>query len=357
MNEYSKLCDRDVLKPFDGDYTHCPEEFPIKGLENLKNLGLLSASILDQKGKLLGDTENNILKLLQNVGSYDLSLGRIFEGHINALLLIDTFGSESQKEQYFDEAEDGYLFGVWNSELPEEAMTYDFNDDNILLRGAKIFCSGARHIHRPIITCKGESGKQMIILHHDHKMLIEDYTYWNPFGMIGSISCRFDFTTIYVDKSQRLGSHNDYDRQPDFTGGAIRFAAVQLGGAQAAIKTTIKHLKKQNRLDNSDQSRRISKMAILIERGNIWLKEGGLVAQNKKDNPDQYQHFANIIRTEIREICEEVLRLCELSIGLQGLMKPHTLERIHRDLHVYLKQPGPDNSLNAIGNFFKENFQ
>ncbi len=65
--------------------------------------------------------------------------------------------------------------------------------------------------------------------------------------------------------------------------------------------------------------------------------------------------FANKFRTIVRNICEEVLSLSEMCVGLLGMMQPHPLERIHRDLSVYLKQPGPDKALNSVGAAFVTN--
>jgi alkylation response protein AidB-like acyl-CoA dehydrogenase len=192
----------------------------------------------------------------------------------------------------------------------------------------------------------------MIVLHMEDMKLDEDYTYWRPMGMKASVSCRFDFTGIVVNNSQLLGQAEDYEREPDFSGGAARFAAVQLGGAEAAIQVALNHLLKFDRTNDPNQLRRIGELAILQKRGRIWLEKAGSYADNKKIKPDAFIQYANMFRTEARTICEEILRLTELSVGLQGLMAPHPLERIHRDLSVYLKQPGPDRILEECGRFY-----
>jgi len=337
------------------NYSRCPEEFPKEGLNLLRKQGAMQCSIpIAYGGKGFGTSSKNfeLLNLLRTVGAYDLSLGRILEGHINALLLIDLYGNKNQKKRYFDEAKQGVLFGVWNSELPYEALKIREQSGTFKLEGAKIFCSGASNVYRPIITAQGLAGKHMIILHLEHTNLKEDYSYWNPLGMIGSVSCRFDFTDLAVCKEQLLGAPNDYEREPDFSGGAVRFAAVQLGGAEATTKVTLNHLLKLNRTGNPDQVRRMAGLSILLERGRAWLEKVANIADNKIGRPQDYVHYANMFRTEARDICEEILRLSEMSVGLQGVMASHPLERIHRDLSVYLKQPGPDRVTSEIGKFF-----
>jgi len=344
----------EYLNMFDEGYIRNNEEFPLEGLDRLRDHGVLTANIpQDYNGWGWGESSHNaeLLELLRYVGSHDLSLGRVFEGHVNALLLINNFGSEHQKAHYFAEALEGKLFGIWNSELPSEALKFAPHNQGYLLEGAKIFCSGANNVVRPIVTAQGEDGNQMIILHLDDYNLIEDYKFWQPFGMKASVSCRFNLEGQSFSENQLLGNSYDYVQEPDFSGGAARFAAVQLGGAHAAVKATIAHLKKLQRTEASEQITRVAKLTVLLETGDLWLKQAGAALDNRSNDSAFCVHYSNMFRSVIRDICEEVLKTCEMSVGLQGMMKPHDLERIHRDLTVYLKQPGPDSAFSAIGDY------
>ena len=40
-----------------------------------------------------------------------------------------------------------------------------------------------------------------------------------------------------------------------------------------------------------------------------------------------------------------MLRLAQRSVGLQGFLREHPLERLSRDLATYLRQPAPDRAL------------
>ncbi len=338
-------------------YTTDTENFPKEGIGLLQSLDLMGLNIPTEfGGRGLGGNYGNVelLQTLKKIGAYDLSLGRVYEGHLNALALIGKFGTLAQRETYFLEAFSGKLFGIWNSELPSERLMFKSSGDRFLLEGAKVFCSGASHVHRPIVTAEGTEGSQMLILHLDEYDLHEDFRYWRPLGMKASVSCRFDFTGLRFPEEQLLGGTSDYEGEPDFTGGAVRFAAVQLGGAEAAIRATLRHLKKMGRSQAPEQARRLGQLAILRESGNLWLKGAAKAMDAREENPSGCMHYANMFRTVARDICEEVLKLCEMSVGLQGMMQPHPLERIHRDLSVYLKQPGPDRALSAVGQAFAE---
>ncbi len=334
------------------------DRFPQSLFKALYQMGAFLLNVPPEYGGLgLGPGNGNgtLLGVLKKIGSLDLSAGRIYEGHVNAMLLIDEYGSEKQKKRYYMEARSGILFGVWNSELPFEGVKINEALKHPTLSGAKVFCSGASHVQRPIITIEGNAGKQMLVLHMEELLVKEDYTYWKPIGMKASESCRFDFSGVSVEPSHILGDPGDYEREPDFSGGAVRFSAVQLGGAEAAIRATLEHLLKLGRTENQNQIRRMGRLAILRERGESWMHRVGKIVDKKETSCKKYVHVANMFRTEARDICEEVLRLAELSVGLQGLIAPHPLERIHRDLSVYLKQPGPDRALEACGRYYIQN--
>ena len=79
-----------------------------------------------------------LLRLLYDVGRSDVPLGRIFEGHVDALQIISRYGSAEQKQRAEAAARDGGAFGVWNADQSGEPLAYD----QAFLTGAKAFASG-----------------------------------------------------------------------------------------------------------------------------------------------------------------------------------------------------------------------
>ena len=103
-------------------------------------------------------------------------------------------------------------------------------------------------------------------------------------------------------------------------------------------------------------------MAIALESGNLWLQ--GAAAQLAQyshifgGNPDEEQPeasriiaYANMMRTAIEQICMDMMQLCERSVGTRGLMPPYPIERIVRDLTLYLRQPNFDAVLANVGEY------
>ena len=150
-----------------------------------------------------------------------------------------------------------------------------------------------------------------------------------------------------------LGQPGDYYRQPAFSGGAIRFAAVQLGGAEAVFDETRRFLRDLGRLDDPYQKMRLGEMAILIESGRLWLRGAAdhAARPGAETNAEATVAYANMVRTAIEDSCLRTLQLAERCVGARGLLRPEPFERLHRDLTHYLRQPAPDAALADAGRF------
>lgn len=321
--------------------------FPRQAIEVLQALNWM----------FISEFHDNQYEFLYEVGKEDLSVGRIYEGHINALLLIDSYGTMEQKERYFKEAQEGKLFGVWNTEMPAEGVKIvaGQNSEFLYLEGSKTYCSGALNIDRPIVTAKSKDGVQMLVLNLDEQnSLQEDWSRWDPVGMKPSVSCLIDFDSFQIDRDTYLGDANDYYKEPLFSWGAVRFCAVQLGGAHKIAEVMLEHLHRMHRSKNAIQQTRIGKVGILMETARLWIARASDMEKTSEDtySPAQKINFSNMMRMMTLELCEKVISLAEKAVGIQGTMKSHPLERPIRDLRVYLKQAGPDAALAQVGNYF-----
>ncbi len=328
-------------------------EFPHNAFNILNSEGYLKKNIPKAYGGSalgLGKKTPQLLQLLTEIGRLDLSVGRLYEGHINALNLIDLYGNSAQKEQYYQDGLNGKRFGIWNTDAPENPVKLVKNGSKTEIFGKKLFCSGGLHMHRPIITAATASGPQMLIIHSEElDKLREDASSWNPLGMKASYSVTIDFSTYCPESIQFLGAPGDYSTQPHFSTGAIRFAAVQLGGAKALAQCTFDHLKKHKRDSDPYQRSRMGKMVVLLESGRNWLRETGRIMDTAAYTDDDKINHANMTRSAILDICSNVIHLAEKCVGLAGMMGDHPMQKLQRDLTTYLKQPGPDRALAGVG--------
>ena len=341
--------------------------FPIGAFSRLVEAGLLIAPLrADLGGFGLGfqsDKTALLLRILKQVGRGNLSLGRVFEGHVNGLQLVQTFGTPAQIRAFAEDAKQGKSFGVWNAEAADGVKLQPIGQGRYRLDGSKTFCSGCGYVERPFVNGALPDGSwQMCIVPIEKVKVDVDPNWWQPPGMRASASYKVDFTGVEIGPDEVISGPGDYFRQPWLSGGVVRFAAVQLGGAEALFDATRKYLQDLGRTDHPHQQARLGKMAIALEQGNLWLQ--GSAAQIEKyadvfgDMPDKERpdsaklvSYCNMVRTAIEQICMDMMQLSERCIGTQGLLPPHPMERIIRDLTLYLRQPAFDASLTGVGGY------
>lgn len=87
--------------------------FPTAAFAELARRGLLEAPPVG------AEEMRPLLRLLAAVGRGDLSVGRIFEGHVNAVWLVRRFGTPAQVREL---AGAGGTLGVWNTDRAAEAL-------------------------------------------------------------------------------------------------------------------------------------------------------------------------------------------------------------------------------------------
>ena len=94
-------------------------EAPIEEIERLGEIGLLTAPLPRWAGGVGLGTEAGsqgvLLRVLAAIGGGDLALGRIYEGHVNGLLLTVRYGTEEQVRGLAEDCAAGMISGVWNT--------------------------------------------------------------------------------------------------------------------------------------------------------------------------------------------------------------------------------------------------
>ncbi|WDF46187.1 acyl-CoA dehydrogenase family protein [Chryseobacterium sp. KACC 21268] len=341
--------------------TDSVKSFPEKTLAKLKSTKFLSASIPEKLGGqnlgLIPGTNLAMLNILKNIGKGNLVMGRVLEGHINAQILIDQFGSEKQKKLFAEDAIAGKLFGVWNTQATDGTFLTKVEKNIYQLNGSKTFATGTDYVSRPIVTAARKGGAwQMCVVPLDESSVKSDSSWWNPMGMQSSRSFKMTFLKTKLQKINLLGKAGEYYQQPGFSGGAVRFAAVQLGAAEQLLDETKKYLVNLNRTQDPFQKMRLGQMAIAVESGNQWIvgassRMDRYMKQPTKSEAEHFVIYANMMRTAIEQICTDVMNLCQKCVGARGLNKPYHFERIIRDLSTYLRQPAPDQVLADVGGY------
>ncbi len=325
--------------------------FPRADVADLARLGLLAAPVPAAMGGAGLGAEpgaGTLCEVLRLIGYGSLALGRLYEGHVNALQLIAQHGAAGQRARLFADARAGHLFGVWNTEPAGAGLALEADAENLRLSGAKSFASGAGFVTRALVTarCPRGGGTLMLVVPLEPGTRA-DLSAWRAHGMRASATGTLDFGGITLGTEAVLGDPDAYFGQPAFSGGAWRFTAVQLGGIEAVFDAWRAHLVQTGRGADPHQLARLGEGAIAVEGARHWVTRAAAMAAGGSLTPARVVAFVNLARLAVEKAGLDVLQLAQRSVGLQGFLRGHPLERRARDLATYLRQPGPDRALTS----------
>ena len=332
---------------------------PSRSLALLHTCGLLAAPLPESVGGGAGlnapHLRRSLLRVLAHLGRGSLPVGRLYEGHVNALGLIEAFAAPEAAARWFCDAAAGHLFAVWNTEDAAGLRLVADQPGRWQLQGAKTFASGVGTVSRALLTARDDAGGwQMLVVDTDIHQPEIDRAFWKPLGMRSTGSFKADFNHCTVRTTDLVGAPGDYGREPAFSGGAVRFAAVQQGGIEAVFDATRAFLVRLGRTDDPHQRARLGEMAACVAGGRQWLLAAAQHAVAPADPPAESGRavaHAHLMRTAIESNALRVLQLAARSVGARGLLAPEPFERLHRDLTHYLRQAGPDAALTAAGTY------
>ncbi|EIZ83479.1 acyl-CoA dehydrogenase type 2 [Methylobacterium sp. GXF4] len=321
--------------------------FPAEDVAELARVGLLAAPVPRRDGGAgLGEEPDGatLRAVLTRIGAGSLALGRVYEGHVNAVQLVARFASGEARNTLLADAAQGHLFGVWNTEPPGQGLKIDGTDGTRVLRGVKTFASGAGFVTRALVTAQPAApGSQMIVVALEPGERA-DLSAWRAQGMRASATGTVDFTGLGADRFTPVGAPDDYQAQPHFSGGAWRFLAVQLGGLEALLDAWRGHLVATGRGEDPHQLARLGEGVIAAETARLWVARAAAIVGEEGD-PDGIIAYVNLARLAVERAGLDLLERAQRSVGLQGFLRDHPLERLTRDLATYLRQPGPDRAL------------
>ena len=97
--------------------------------------------------------------------------------------------------------------------------------------------------------------------------------------MRASATGSVDFSGLPIDPIEIVGGDGDYERQPAFSGGAWRFAAVHLGGMERLFDLLRAHLRSTGRGGDPHQAVALGQAAIAVETGRLWVERAATIAE------------------------------------------------------------------------------
>jgi alkylation response protein AidB-like acyl-CoA dehydrogenase len=331
--------------------------FPAEDVSALAGIGAFAAVVPTPMGGLGIGTEPAraaaTASLLHLIGSGSIALGRIFEGHLNAIRLVIRYGDAAQCRTVAADAQAGHLHALWVTD-GDDPMRYARSTHGIELQGQKQFCSAAGHATRAVVTATSPEGASRLLLLPLGQGEIARAL---PAGLQGVRSAGtgcVDFTGVAHDARTVFGAPDSYLREPDFSAGAWRACAVTAGGLSALVAATGAELVARGRAQHPAQRERFGRMLINAQTARLWLLHAAPLAEDADRQPELAAATVNLARIAIEAACLDTMQLAQRSLGMSAFMQSNPVERMCRDLGTYLRQPAPDEALSEAASYFAD---
>lgn len=297
-----------------------------------------SIDILRDAGLMLEDGAASPLRVahaLMRIGAANLSVGRLWEGHVNALRLIQLYGSPAQARHAEQVIRRGGLLGVWGADGGTPA-TFEAG----VLQGEKAFASGLGTVTHAVISLNSGPEVQLALMDVTDPER-GDATRWDMLGMRATASGKFDFSGLPLKDENLIGAPGDYLKEPHFVGGVWRIAALQAGAAAGLIDAAAADLRDMDRLDAEAQLARLMQVLMRVWAG-MALVERAALASTGDAGAETIVSNSIAARIYTEEVALETITAVEQSLGLRHFTAASETGRMARDLSVYLRQAARD---------------
>ena len=280
-------------------------------------------------------------QMLAAVSEHDLSLGKLYEGHTDALAVMHELGVERDVAV-------GSTWGMWAAEAPTGRTTARSRlDGRMSLGGAKSWCSGAARVSHGLLTAWPihDAGPQLVRVAMKQSGVSVDGSCWRAVGMVGSASADVSFSGAVGDA---VGSPGDYLSRPGFWQGGAGIAACWYGGARAlgvALRSSVAH--------TTNATRRLFG-AVAVGRVDVALHSTAALLREAAEWIDAHP-LADASKVALRarlaaESCARVL-LDEAgrALGAAAYCRDPHFARMAADLPVYVRQSHAERDFAALG--------
>jgi alkylation response protein AidB-like acyl-CoA dehydrogenase len=329
--------------------------FPRDDLDLLRELGVLAAPLPTALGGLGMGTEPegalDLMEALRLIGRGSLSVGRLYEGHVNALRLVIRHGTDAQARNVAGDALEGHLFGLWVTD-PHDAPLRLAAD--LSLHGAKAPCSGAGYATRALVTALRHAAESRMLVIPLPPGERADLSNWDAHGMRATATGRMALDGIRVGTEALVGEAGDYVRQPDFSAGAWRTSAVTLGGLEALVAEMRRQLVVRERERDPHQLARVGEALIAQETARLWIRRAAQLGEAADGDPQDIANTVNLARIAVEAACLDTIRIVQRALGLAAFRRGDLAELLFRDLGMYLRQPAPDETLIEAASHFMQ---
>lgn len=333
-------------------------EFPAAAIDQMREDGWLRACLPQAVGGLgLGSEAGRgpaLLAVLHDLGHTSLSLGRLYEAHVNALRLVSQYGTLDQVAQMAGAVRQGALFALWVTDPPgANGLRLHHQGGLLHVAGDKQFCSGAGHVGHALVTAREEPGGETRLL----MLTLDGSEEIRPLpaplaGMRSATTGAVRFIGRSLPQDALIGGPGDYLREPLFSAGAWRAAAVALGGLHRLLEEMRGGLRARGRAAAPHQRLRFGEALIGYRASLSLLERVSALGEDLTAPAPQVLAEVALARRAVERACLDGLEAAQRSLGLAALLSGCPTEQLLRDLATYLRQPALDEALEKAAAFY-----
>lgn len=278
-------------------------------------------------------------RALSSVGERDLALVKLYEGHTDALAILDELGSAAPAMS---------RWGVFAAEIPAFKSVIDDGREGskpgaaVTISGAKAWCSGVRSLTHALITCSDVSGdKWLAAIALDQPGVQISTSHWHAVGMVATESADLTFERAH---GWIVGASGDYLRRPGFWQGGAGIAACWYGGAVRLAKAVASAAQ---RSCDAHRAAHLGEIDIALTGAGACLREAAawIDAHPRADA----MRVALSTRLLVEQAATSVLTHAGRTLGAGPLCRDPSIARCMADLPVFLRQSHAERDLAALG--------
>jgi alkylation response protein AidB-like acyl-CoA dehydrogenase len=270
---------------------------------------------------------------LAEVGGHDLGLCKLYEGHTDALAIIQQLGGSPTPAS---------TWGMWAAEPPQAKVRLSPSGHMVSLNGRKAWCSGAAVLSHALLTAWDEQDRQQLVaVALDQPGVNVTTDGWQAVGMgaTGSVEVVFEGA-----EAQAIGNPGDYLQRPGFWQGGIAIAACWYGAAQSIAERLRRHCAQR---PEPHALAHLGAVDSALHAAAQVLRASALtIDANPLDNAEL---LARRARAVVEHSAERVIRHVGHALGAGPFCKDRQFAQLMADLPVFLRQSHAERDLAALG--------
>jgi alkylation response protein AidB-like acyl-CoA dehydrogenase len=270
---------------------------------------------------------------LAEVGGHDLGLCKLYEGHTDALAIIQQLGGSPTPAS---------TWGMWAAEPPSAKVRASPSGHMVSLNGRKAWCSGAAVLSHALLTAWDDQDRQQLVaVALDQPGVNVTTQGWQAVGMgaTGSVEVVFEGA-----EAQAIGNPGDYLQRPGFWQGGIGIAACWYGAAQSIAERLRRHCAQR------PEPHALAHLGAVDSALHAAAQVLRVSALTIDANPlDNAEVLARRARAVVEHSVEQVIRHVGHALGAGPFCKDRQFAQLMADLPVFLRQSHAERDLAALG--------